>query len=180
MKCYEHNIFPEIKIIENFATSDIRGDFVKTFHSGFFYECGLDFNIMEMYYSVSRKNTIRGMHFQVPPMEHDKLIHVVRGSVEDVIVDIRRCSVNFKKAISIRLSDAKPMSVFIPKGFAHGFKCLENDTIMLYGCSSVYDSDCDYGIRYDSIDYDWNVDNPIVSERDLSFLTLDEFSVPFQ
>ncbi len=180
MNIIEHQIFNEVKIIENFCAFDLRGSFIKIYNEDTFREMGIDSTTRETYYSISKKDTIRGMHFQQPPMDHDKIVHVVRGDVVDVIVDLRKSSSNYKRAISIHLSGNRPRSIYIPKGFAHGFKCLENDTIMLYNCSTVYSPEHDRGIRYDSIDYDWELADPIISDRDLSFPTLQEFESPFE
>jgi len=179
MELNSHDIFSEIKIIDNFAMFDERGRFIKIYNANEFDKLGINFSTRETYYSVSNKDVIRGMHFQAPPYEHDKIVHVLKGEIIDVIVDIRKGSPNYKKCISIHLSATKPKSIYIPIGFAHGFKCLENDTIMLYNVSSVYNRDCDAGILWNSIDYDWNISNPIVNSRDSSFCGLDEFESPF-
>jgi len=158
---------------------DIRGSFQKLFNKEFFIENGLDSDFCEFYYSVNKKGVIRGMHFQIPPHDHTKLVYVSNGKILDVVVDLRKESPNYKKYIVIRLTGNRPRSLYIPKGFAHGFQCLENNTIMLYQVTTGYQPNCDSGIAYDSIGYDWKVEDPILSERDQHFITLQEFESPF-
>lgn len=179
MKIESHEEFPEIKIIENFHIDDGRGEFVKLFNCDSFLGCDLDFTFREVYYSVSKKNVVRGMHFQTPPWEHEKIIHVVRGKVMDVITDLRKSSPNYKRSMCVLLTGNVPKSIYIPKGFAHGFRCYEDNTIMLYSVSSVYHAEHDCGIRWNSLDIDWNITEPIISMRDSAFITLDEFDSPF-
>lgn len=171
--------FEEVKIIENSYAYDIRGNFIKLFNQEEFIRLGLHTDFKETYYSTSQKDVIRGMHFQLPPYEHDKLIHVISGSVVDVILDLRKNSSTYKQCIAIHLTGNRPRSIYIPKGFAHGFKSLENNTIMLYQVTTGYQPNCDSGIAYDSIGYDWGIEDPILSERDQHFVTLKEFSSPF-
>lgn len=171
--------FSGIKVIENFYQYDIRGNFVKLYNAEQFEMRGLNVELKEIYYSTSQKDVIRGMHFQMPPYEHDKIVHVIKGSAIDVVLDLRKSSPNYKKYYEIHLSGNKPKSIYIPKGFAHGFKCLENDTVMLYHVTSGYSPEADMGIAYDSIGYDWNIADPIISERDSNFISLEKFNSPF-
>ena len=179
MKISSHEVFEDVKIIDLFDSMDERGGFTKLFHSDSFMQAGLDFEIKEIYYSVSQKDVIRGLHFQIPPSEHGKLVHVISGKVIDVIVDLRKNSTTYKKYITIELNGNQKKAVYIPKGFAHGFKALEDGTVMQYCVSSVYDADADSGIRYDSIGYDWNTPEPIMSKRDKSFVSMEDFVSPF-
>lgn len=171
--------FQGVYIIENFYQFDIRGNFVKLYNQDAFREMGLDIELREIYYSTSQKDVIRGMHFQLPPYEHDKIVHVIKGNVTDVLVDLRKKSPHFKKVLEIHLTGNKPRSVFIPKGIAHGFKCMENNTVMLYQVTSGYQRSHDTGIAWNSIGYDWNITDPIISERDTNFISLKEFESPF-
>ncbi|ATA84873.1 dTDP-4-dehydrorhamnose 3,5-epimerase family protein [Capnocytophaga sputigena] len=165
-----------VYIIENFNAFDDRGLFVKTFNTDFLNQKGIDFQINESYYSISNKNVIRGMHFQLPPDDHQKLVYVISGSVIDVVLDLRKESKTYKQYISIELSDKNHKSVYIPKGLAHGFKSLENNTIMMYNVGTTYNPTSDAGIHYNSFGFNWDLEKPILSTRDLSFPTLDDFS----
>jgi dTDP-4-dehydrorhamnose 3,5-epimerase len=168
-----------VYIIDNFNAADDRGLFVKTFNSNSFKENNLDFKIRESYYSISKKNVIRGMHFQLPPHDHEKLVYVPKGSILDVIVDLRKKSKTYKKFISVNLSDENKKSIFIPKGLAHGFKSLENDTITVYNVATEYNPIADMGIKFDSFGFNWETEEPIVSERDSAFDFFNEFKTPF-
>ena len=165
----------DVYIITNFNAIDNRGLFAKTFNKNTFNENNLDFEIRESYYSISNKNVIRGMHFQLPPNEHEKLVYVPKGSIIDVVIDLRKESKTFKQFISVELSDENKRSIFIPKGLAHGFKSLNNDTITVYNVSTEYDEKSDQGITYNSFGYNWNVKDPLLSERDKTFLSLNDF-----
>lgn len=170
-----------VLIIENFHASDDRGSFTKTYHKEFFQENRLCTHFRESYFSVSKKNVIRGMHFQLPPHDHEKLVYVAKGEVIDVILDLRKESRTYGKAISIILNESNQRSVYIPKGLAHGFKSIQDNTIMIYNVSTVYNNKSDFGIRYDSFNFDWKVENPIISDRDKALITFERFkdSNPF-
>ena len=172
---FENTKLKGVYIINNFNAVDDRGLFVKTFNKKQFQDNNLDFEIRESYYSVSNKNVIRGMHFQLPPYDHEKLVYVPKGSILDVIVDLRKKSKTYKKHISINLSEENKKSIFMPKGLAHGFKSMKEGTITVYNVASEYNADFDNGIKFDSFGFDWEVDNPILSVRDLSFNTLKDF-----
>lgn len=179
MRIRNHDVFSDIKIIDLFDSRDERGSFTKLFHSGLFLQGELNVEIQEVYYSVSQKDVIRGLHFQLPPSEHEKIVHVISGKVIDVIVDLRKNSSTYKEYITIDLNGEQKKAVYIPKGFAHGFKSMEDGTIMQYCVSKVYDAEADSGIRYDSIGFNWKTDTPILSERDKSFVSLEMFESPF-
>lgn len=164
-----------VYIIENKIFEDERGKFFKTFNKNIFLENGIDVEFRENYYSISKKDVIRGMHFQIPPKDHEKLVYVAKGKVLDVILDLRKNSKSFGKTISIELTSENGRLVFIPKGLAHGFKSLENDTMMVYNVSTEYENECDLGISWDSFNFEWKAKNPIISERDKNFESFAEF-----
>lgn len=167
------------KIINIFHNADVRGSFTKIFNADQFEKLGLQTEYKEIYYSTSQKDVIRGMHFQIPPHDHEKLVHVVSGSIIDVVVDLRKESPDYGKCMEFSLSADNPQALYIPKGFAHGFRSLEDNTMMLYIVSTGYAPQSDAGIAYDSIGYDWGVENPVLSERDKTFPRLEEFESPF-
>lgn len=164
-----------VYIINNFVAQDERGTFVKTFNKQNFVNNGLNFEIRESYFSISKKNVIRGMHFQLPPSDHEKLVYVPYGSILDVVIDLRKNSLTYKKFISIELSAENRKSIYIPKGLAHGFKSLEDNTITVYNVATEYDSKSDQGIKFDSFGFDWEANEVIMSFRDKEFMTLDHF-----
>lgn len=171
--------FDGLFVLQTINFKDYRGGFQKLFNYNFFTENGLDTNFMEFYYSVNKKNVRRGMHFQIPPYDHTKLVYVSHGSVLDVCVDIRKSSKTYGKCFSIELNENKGQYLYIPKGFAHGFLSLQDGSIVNYAQTSCYNKDFDCGILQDSIDFDWGDITPIVSERDLLFSPLSEYQSPF-
>ena len=169
-----------VYIINSFRADDNRGSFIKIFNQDEFDNLNLPkMNIKETYYSVSNKNVIRGMHFQIPPFDHEKIVTVLEGKAIDVIVDLRKNSSTYGKVISIELSEENNLAVFIPKGCAHGFKTLKDNTRMLYMVSTAYSKEHDSGIRWNSIDYNWDVEDEIVSERDNNLTQFKDFDSPF-
>jgi len=171
--------FEGLFIIENVNFQDNRGSFQKMFNCDYFKENGLDTDFQELYYSISHKNVIRGMHFQLPPFEHTKLVYVSKGRIRDVVVDIRKKSTTYGQCFSLELDDSSPKYLYIPKGFAHGFLTLEEGSIVNYAQTSCYSKGADCGIALDSIGFDWGIKHTIVSDRDLSFQTLQDFESPF-
>lgn len=168
-----------LKILEPRIFEDTRGRFIKTYNDDFFQTNGLNLVIKEMYYSISHKDVIRGMHFQTPPYDHTKVVYVPHGKIIDVVLDIRKSSPTCGKFFTIELSSENGKILIIPKGLAHGFKSLENGTNVTYMQTSCYAPNNDYGVHYDSFGFDWEALNPQLSERDLSFPPLDTFDSPF-
>lgn len=164
-----------VYIIDNFVAQDERGTFVKTFNKNDFKTRKLNFDIRESYFSISQQNVIRGMHFQLPLSDHEKLVYVPCGSILDVVVDLRKGSNTYKKFISIELSAENKKSIFIPKGLAHGFKSLEDNTVTAYNVATEYNSKADHGIKFDSFGFYWQTNDAIVSSRDNEFRTLEDF-----
>ena len=169
----------DAKLITLPAFADARGTFVKTFHETILKEEGINFVLRESYFSLSKKDVIRGMHFQLPPHHHSKIVFCPQGAILDVIVDLRKSSPTYGQHFAHELSAENHLAYFIPEGFAHGFKSLTDDAITYYLVSSEYSQQHDTGIRYDSIGYGWGVDAPIISESDLSFVNMKEFDSPF-
>jgi dTDP-4-dehydrorhamnose 3,5-epimerase len=170
---------PGLKVLQPRIFKDARGDFVKTYHAGLFRELGLPFAPAEEFFSVSRKDVVRGMHFQTPPHAHAKLVYCVAGRVLDVVVDLRRDSPTRGQYVSRELSAENREMFFIPEGFAHGFLSLEDDTVMVYQTSTVHAPEADAGIHWRSVGFAWPIANPVVSERDEAFPTLAGFDSPF-
>lgn len=164
--------------ITNFVARDNRGIFVKTFHEADFKTIGFENQFAESYYSQSVKNVIRGMHFQTPPYDHEKLVYVTEGKITDVIVDLRKASSTFGKYINIQL-EAFSNSVFIPKGCAHGFLTVSEMATVVYNVTTVYNPNHDTGIRWNSFGFNWIINNPIIAKRDQEFISFEEFKSPF-
>lgn len=166
-------------IIETPVFNDCRGCFSKYYSSQIFDSLGFDIDIKEIYFSVNRKNVIRGMHFQNPPHGHNKIVFVSSGEINDVVLDIRKNSDTYGAYFSIGLSSDNGIGLLIPEGMAHGFHALHDSTIVNYAQTSCYSKEFDSGIRFDSFGYDWVVDDPIISDRDSSFLPFGMFASEF-
>ena len=165
-------------LIKDFFVGDNRGGFTKTFEKDIFGDAGIDFSLNETFISRSTENVIRGLHFQ-KNQPQAKLVSVVSGAVWDVIVDLRIESPTFKEWRAKVLSADNHLSFYIPKGFAHGFASLQDNTLMLYQCEGKYDSETDSGIIYNDKDIgiEWPIDERIAihSERDLKLEMLEEY-----
>lgn len=163
------------------AFLDARGLFIKTFHHSSLAAAGIDFELKESYFSFSKKDVIRGMHFQLPPHQHAKIVFCPVGEILDVAVDLRKNTSTYGQFFATKLSAENHQALYIPEGFAHGFKALTAGAMTYYLVSSEYHPASDFGIRYDSFGMDWggDMDAPVLSERDKSFVGLAEFESPF-
>ena len=170
---------PGVFEIDFFHVNDDRGTFVKTLYRPLLESHSLESNFAESFYSVNNKNVIRGMHFQTPPDDHAKIVYCTSGKLIDVILDIRKDSPTFGKYMSIELSADNFKGVYLPKGTAHGFCTLEDNTCMTYLTSTVHSPKNDGGILYSSFGFKWPLENAVHSERDLEFPSLSEFKSPF-
>ena len=168
-----------LKLIRPKIFQDARGSFVKTFHREFFRDHGLDFEPREEFFSTSAKDVLRGMHFQLPPTAHAKLVYCITGCVLDVVLDLRKNSATFGRCYARELNDRNREILFIPIGFAHGFLALSDGATMVYQTSTIHSPAHDTGIVWNSFGFDWPVANPIVSERDQKLPALREFQSPF-
>ena len=142
---------------------------------------GLDISFVQDNQSVSHKNVLRGLHFQHPPHAQGKLVRVTRGSALDIVVDLRKESKTFKQYFKIELSDVKANMLWVPTGFAHGFVALEDNTVFQYKCDTLYNPQTEDCLKWDdeSIGIDWEVENPIISAKDLEGKSFDELTKPF-
>ena len=157
---------PDVFILNLKRFSDERGNFNKIFQQDLFASLGIKFSPKEYFYSTSKKNVLRGMHFQVGSFAHDKLVYCSQGIILDVIVDVRKESNYFNAPISIELSGEDSKAVFIGKGYAHGFLTKSNHSAMHYFTSTVHSPENDMGVLWSSINFDWQIKNPVISTRD--------------
>ncbi len=173
--------FPGTHLLKPKCFEDNRGNFVKTFHSGVFAELGIGFNPVEEFYSTSRKGVLRGMHFQVPPHEHDKLVYCIRGRVLDVVLDLRKSSKTYGQSYGNEISAQNQLIFFIPKGVAHGFVSLEEDSVLVYKTTTTHAPSHDIGVHWNTFGFVWPTltETSLISARDRQFPALDEFQTPF-
>jgi len=160
--------FEGLLILQPKIFKDDRGAFQESWNATTFKQLGLPITFVQDNQSVSHKNVLRGLHFQHPPHAQGKLVRVTRGRALDVVVDLRKDSKTFKKHYKIELSDEKANMLWIPAGFAHGFVALENDTVFQYKCDALYNPQTEDCLLWNdlSLGIDWEVENPIISDKD--------------
>lgn len=172
---------PDIIEIQPKIFEDTRGHFFEFYHKKRFYDAGIQVDFVQDNQSSSSKNVLRGLHFQAPPFAQAKLVRVLKGSVLDVVVDIRKKSSTYGKYLSVVLDDRKKNMLFIPEGFAHGFITMEDHTIFQYKCSNYYNKDSEDCILWNDSDLniEWKIENPIISEKDKFGKVFKQFVSPF-
>ena len=151
---------PEVLELRPRRLEDDRGFFSEVWRDEWLAEAGLDVRFVQDNHSFSRaRGVLRGMHYQLPPAAQDKLVRVARGAIFDVALDIRSGSPTFGRWVGAHLSASEWNQLFVPKGFAHGFVTLEDDTEVLYKTSAPYVPELDRAIRFDDpqIGIDWPV-----------------------
>ncbi len=156
-----------VLVIEPRVFADERGFFLETYQAERYGAHGVATTFVQDNFSRSTRGTLRGLHFQEPKGQ-GKLVQVTRGTVLDVIVDVRRGSPTFGKWVGVELSGDQPRQVWIPPGFAHGF-CVTSETAdFWYKCTTPYAPDCERSIRWDdpAIGVAWPVAQPLLSKKD--------------
>lgn len=174
----EETSFEGLKVLRNFVSHDNRGVFIKTFNQIQFEQAGLVFEVRESYYSVSEQDVLRGMHFQLPPHAHEKLVYVTQGRILDVVVDLRAASATYRQVFSLILEE-HTHALFIPQGFAHGFLTLSPTATVVYSVATGYEPSADAGVRWDSLGFAWPLRQPVMSVRDQTFPALLDYVSPF-
>ncbi len=158
-----------LKILQPSIYNDKRGYFLETFKTDFF-KNKFGFNIIQQNESKSSFGVLRGLHFQTPPFEQSKIVRVIKGSILDVVVDLRKSSKTFGQHFNIKIDEFNKKQLFIPKGFAHGFIVLSAEAIVHYSVDNVYSKEHETGIIWNDKDLsvNWEVNNGdiIVSEKD--------------
>ena len=160
---------------------DDRGYFYESYNKERFAKEGLSMTFVQDNESKSCKGVLRGLHFQKPPYAQGKLVRVVKGSVFDVAVDLRKNSPTYGQWESRILSEDNKEMFWIPEGFAHGFLTLEDNTIFNYKCTNVYNKESEGSILWNDpdINIEWNIENPILSEKDKVSPLFKNFESPF-
>jgi dTDP-4-dehydrorhamnose 3,5-epimerase len=170
-----------LKLIKPRVFEDERGYFFESFNRNKFLEAGIIDEFVQDNQSLSHKGVLRGMHFQSPPYAQSKLVRVLQGSVLDVALDLRKNSPTYGQHFKVVLSAENKQTLYIPKGFAHGFLTLEDNTVFSYKCGEFYHPESEGAISWDdpTLDIDWDVENPIVSEKDKQAMAFTDFKSPF-
>lgn len=163
---------PGVLILEPRVFGDERGFFLESFNQRAFNEAtGLDLQFVQDNHSRSAKGVLRGLHYQLPPHEQGKLVRVVRGSVFDVAVDIRRDSPTFGKWVGVELSEDNHRQLWIPPGLAHGFLVTSESADFLYKTTAYYMPEAERCIRWNdtTLGIEWPLNTtPTLSAKDLA------------
>jgi dTDP-4-dehydrorhamnose 3,5-epimerase len=172
---------PGLLVIKPKVFGDDRGSFSETYSRQIFTNAGITEDFVQDNQSVSKSNVLRGLHFQAPPFAQAKLVRVTRGAVLDVALDIRKGSPTYGRHEAVILTAENNLQFYIPAGFAHGFVALEDNTVFQYKCSAYYHKESEGCILWNdpALEIKWNVNNPILSPKDLIGSRLQDFNSPF-
>lgn len=165
----------DLYVIELDRIEDSRGFFCESYNQQKFEKLGFNYTFVQDNHSKSSYGVVRGLHFQTTPGQA-KLVRCTRGSVWDVVVDVRPSSPTYKKWFGIELTEENNKMLMVPVGFAHGFATLSETAEFQYKCSAVYNPETEAEFKFDDteIGVDWKVDNPIISKRDSGAPTFKE------
>ena len=180
MKFTELSLWGAYKI-EPQVFTDERGFFFEQYSEDKFKDAGISASFVQDNHSCSHKGVLRGLHFQNPPFAQDKLVYASRGTIYDVIVDIREGSDTYGQWEGIELSDENHLMLYVPKGFAHGFCVLSDVAVFQYKVSNYYAPDHEGGLMWDDPDLaiEWPVDDPIVADKDAHYPAFEKFESRF-
>ncbi|MGZ3901617.1 MAG: dTDP-4-dehydrorhamnose 3,5-epimerase [Bacteroidia bacterium] len=171
----------DLVVLKPKVFEDARGYFFESYNQKLFSDAGLNLNFVQDNQSLSQKGVLRGLHFQNEPHAQGKLVRVITGAVYDVAVDIRKNSSTYGKWFGVELTEENKWMMYVPVGFAHGFLTLRDNTIFSYKCTNFYSKaseDCilwndpDIGIK-------WNVNDPLLSQKDLEGKLFKDFITRF-
>ena len=176
----EKTFIKDLILITPNVFADDRGYFMESFNQKKLASVIKDIFVQDNE-SLSQKGVLRGLHFQLPPYPQAKLIRVIKGSILDVAVDLRKDSESYGQHFKHVLSGENKKQLYIPEGFAHGFHCLENNSLINYKCSNYYYSEYEASISWNDKDLniDWGIENPILSEKDKFAENFITFENPF-
>lgn len=165
---FERLSIPDVILIKPEIFSDNRGDFFETYKYSVFEKAGIKENFVQDNYSKSKKNVLRGLHYQKLPMAQSKIILCLKGKIMDVVVDIRKNSPTYAKWLKVELSEENYNMLYVPYYFAHGFLVLSDFAEVLYKCSKEYSPLHERGIIWNDpqINIEWPIKEPILSEKD--------------
>jgi len=173
--------FDGLVVVKPKVFMDERGYFFESFNKNEFKRNAIDVDFVQDNQSKSDRNVLRGLHFQNPPFAQGKLVQVIKGAVLDVVVDIRKNSTTYGKHFKIELSEENKTMLFIPPGFAHGFLTLLDETIFSYKCTNFYNKESEKSLLWNdkTLNIDWDVSSPILSEKDKLAENFQSFISPF-
>ncbi len=174
-------LFRGLLIFEPRVFNDERGYFLETWNKETFINAGVPYDFVQDNQSGSVKDVVRGLHFQLPPYEQGKLVRVLAGAVLDIAVDLRKKEPTYGMYFAMVLEASKNQILFIPPGFAHGFRTLANDTVFSYKCTNVYNAASERAILWNdpALNINWGITDPLLSPKDKSAQLFNDFDSPF-
>lgn len=179
---FEELELKDLILISPNVFGDERGFFMETYNKDTFTRAGLRMEFVQDNHSKSSAGVLRGLHFQQHPYAQGKLVRATKGSIWDIVVDIRKDSPTYKQVAKVLLDDKDKRMLYVPVGFAHGFVSIE-DCEVQYKCTNLYHKGSEGGIRWDDpkLNIDWGIENPLVStkDQDLPYLHEIESSLTF-
>ncbi|MCW3806262.1 dTDP-4-dehydrorhamnose 3,5-epimerase [Plebeiibacterium marinum] len=162
--------FQDLLIIKPTKFKDSRGFFLESYNENKYNQLGITNHFVQDNLSSSQYGVIRGLHYQLAPYAQAKLVHVIKGCIIDVVVDLRKNSQTFGKSFSIELSEENGLQLLIPQGFAHGFSVISEEVLFSYKCDNLYNKEYEKGILFNDpqLGIDWKIpaDKAIISEKD--------------
>lgn len=170
-----------VLVLQPKVFEDARGYFFESYNENLFKQAGLHLNFVQDNQSLSQKGVLRGLHFQNIPHAQGKLVRVITGAVFDVAVDIRKSSPTYGQWFGMELNEKNKTMMYIPEGFAHGFATLQDNTIFSYKCTNFYNKASEDCLLWNDPDIgiNWNLENPLLSEKDLQGKRIKEFVTLF-
>jgi dTDP-4-dehydrorhamnose 3,5-epimerase len=171
----------DLYIIKPTVFEDHRGYFFESYNKHEFIKLGIDKNFVQDNESMSQKGVLRGLHFQKPPFDQGKLVRVMQGAVLDVAVDIRKSSPTYGDWVSVELTQDNKWMYWIPPGFAHGFVSLQDNTVFFYKCTNIYNKESEGSIFWNdpTLNINWEIENPLLTEKDKMAPLFKDFESPF-
>lgn len=172
----------DLKVVKPSVFEDDRGFFYESYNKERYIANGITADFVQDNLSKSQKGVVRGLHFQKPPYAQGKLVKVIKGAVLDVAVDLRPSSETYGQHFSILLSEENKTQLYIPPGFAHGFSTLEENTIFSYKCTNNYHKESEDAIIWndETLNIDWKIESPIISDKDKMAGSFKNFKSPFK
>ena len=160
----------DCKVIHLDKHGDDRGFFLESFNQNSLESLGLGFEVKQVNFAKSGKNVLRGLHYQVEPYAQSKIVGAISGAVLDVVVDLRKGSATYLKHFKLKIDNPETL-LLVPRGFAHGYLTLEENTIFHYAVDNFYSAEHEQGVRYNDpvLKIDWEYDEtPMISQKDLN------------
>lgn len=171
-----------VLVLQPKVFEDARGYFFESYNENLFNQAGLDVKFVQDNQSLSQKGVLRGLHFQNNPHAQGKLVRVITGAVFDVAVDIRKSSPTYGQWFGMELNEKNKTMMYIPAGFAHGFATLRDNTIFSYKCTNFYNKASEDCLLWNDPDIgiNWNLENPLLSDKDLQGKRIKDFVSLFE